>query len=405
MSRGLYTNNAIAQLSAGISAAAVTAVLQVGQGALFPAIAAGSSDYFWLTLADAATGAVLEVVLCTARAGDTLTIVRAQQGTIAHAYVTGDGVTLRTTATGLGELAASSEIVMPPVTCTVAAGVITAAFAPVPITFRNTPLTAGGSTTIDAGTALSIVMPSIAVSLGTPTGRQATIAILAFNNGGAIVLGFANTGTDQSHTPVGAVDLTETKLASPTTISVGATSNALMYSASAVAANSPYRVLGTFTGVWTSGTGWTITDVQPAGGAFKLPLISSVQLYQFTGYGTTNTAVPTNATVLVNQGKDIVFADSVTLGTSCTIATAGTYAVSYSVCTSVATGTGGITINSTTGTSGSLVSYTGVLQTVGGRSQGNCSWTGPLNAGDVVRPIGSGAMFQDFDYFSITRVD
>lgn len=47
------------------------------------------------------------------------------------------------------------------------------------------------------------------------------------------------------------------------------------------------------------------------------------------GFGSTNTAVRRWSTVVVNQGSDITYADSATLGGSFTINTAGVYSISY----------------------------------------------------------------------------
>jgi hypothetical protein len=63
--------------------------LNTGTGALFPAPVSGTS-FFKLTLIDAATGQISEIVHVTARTGDTLTIVRAQEGTLARAWSVND---------------------------------------------------------------------------------------------------------------------------------------------------------------------------------------------------------------------------------------------------------------------------------------------------------------------------
>lgn len=96
MSVLLFANNAISQLAAGISAVALTASLTPGSGALFPTPAAG--QYFKLTFADAATGTLLEVVHVTNVTGDTVTMVRGQEGTTAKAYLAGDNVGMFITA-------------------------------------------------------------------------------------------------------------------------------------------------------------------------------------------------------------------------------------------------------------------------------------------------------------------
>jgi hypothetical protein len=81
-------NNASSTLAAPISNSATTVSLAVGTGALFPNPSAGQQ--FPLTFNDAATGLLTEIVYCTSRAGDTLTIVRAQEGTTAQAWLAGD---------------------------------------------------------------------------------------------------------------------------------------------------------------------------------------------------------------------------------------------------------------------------------------------------------------------------
>lgn len=103
MGRALYTNNATATLSSGISAVATTITLNSGLGALFPNPTGG--DYFYGTLTDAATGTLIEIVKVTARSTDSMTVERGQQGTTAQAYNANDKFELRVTASGFGELA------------------------------------------------------------------------------------------------------------------------------------------------------------------------------------------------------------------------------------------------------------------------------------------------------------
>ena len=88
------TNNAFATLAAGINSSATSITLTSGQGARFPTLGAG--DYFYATLIDTSNN--LEIVKCTARSTDVLTIVRAQESTTARAYSTGDRIEIRITA-------------------------------------------------------------------------------------------------------------------------------------------------------------------------------------------------------------------------------------------------------------------------------------------------------------------
>jgi hypothetical protein len=88
------TNNANATLAAGINSSATSITLTSGQGARFPTLAGG--DYFYATLVDTSNN--LEIVKCTARSTDVLTVVRAQESTTARAYNTGDRIEIRLTA-------------------------------------------------------------------------------------------------------------------------------------------------------------------------------------------------------------------------------------------------------------------------------------------------------------------
>lgn len=85
----LAANNAQTVLAAGINATATSLTVNSGTGALFPSPSAGVS-YFKLTLIDAATGQLSEIVHVTARTGDTMTIARAQEGTTARAWSAND---------------------------------------------------------------------------------------------------------------------------------------------------------------------------------------------------------------------------------------------------------------------------------------------------------------------------
>lgn len=88
--RILFANNAKTTLAGAITNVATSANLASGTGALFPAISPGSGNYFCMTFNDAATGLLYEVVHVTAIVGDTVTIVRAQEGTTALAWNAGD---------------------------------------------------------------------------------------------------------------------------------------------------------------------------------------------------------------------------------------------------------------------------------------------------------------------------
>lgn len=95
----LLTNNAAGTLASGITNVATTVTLDAGQGALFPN--PGGGQYFFCTITDG--GANIEIVKCTTRATDVLTVVRGQDGTTGLAFSTGAIVELRPVAQMLRE--------------------------------------------------------------------------------------------------------------------------------------------------------------------------------------------------------------------------------------------------------------------------------------------------------------
>ena len=93
MASQLFANNATGYLNASINSSATSIVLQSGQGASFPSPSGG--NWFLVTLFDGTS--TIEVVKCTARSTDTLTVVRAQEGTTAASFAAGALIELRAT--------------------------------------------------------------------------------------------------------------------------------------------------------------------------------------------------------------------------------------------------------------------------------------------------------------------
>lgn len=94
----LFLNNASAILANAISTTDTALTLASGLGGRFPAPTGG--NYFVLTLYQMSGSIEInhEIVRCTSRAGDVLTVVRAQEGTAARAFSSGDPVSMRLTA-------------------------------------------------------------------------------------------------------------------------------------------------------------------------------------------------------------------------------------------------------------------------------------------------------------------
>jgi hypothetical protein len=95
-------NNTFSTIPTGVSSTDTTLVVTTGDGAKFPPLAVG--DYFYLTLVS--IDGVIEIVKVTARTGDTMSIVRAQEGTIAAGFAAGSRVELRVTAQTMFDVAA-----------------------------------------------------------------------------------------------------------------------------------------------------------------------------------------------------------------------------------------------------------------------------------------------------------
>lgn len=96
----VWTNNPSSLMASGIAPSDTTVTVTAGQGALFPALSAGQIAVG--TFED--TSGNLEVVHFTARTTDTMTMVRAQEGTTALSFASGSRVELRVTAGVLATL-------------------------------------------------------------------------------------------------------------------------------------------------------------------------------------------------------------------------------------------------------------------------------------------------------------
>ena len=85
----IFANNAQTTLAGSISDTALMANLAAGTGVLFPT-PTPSVSYFVGTFTDAATGLLHEIVWVTALSGDTITMVRGQEGTDALPWSAND---------------------------------------------------------------------------------------------------------------------------------------------------------------------------------------------------------------------------------------------------------------------------------------------------------------------------
>ena len=100
-------NNVSGFLNTAITASDTGIVLQSGNGASFPSLSAG--EYFYATLVS--TGGTLEVAKVTARSGDSMTVVRAQDNSSAASFAAGSRLEMRVNAAAvrdaIGDVVAS----------------------------------------------------------------------------------------------------------------------------------------------------------------------------------------------------------------------------------------------------------------------------------------------------------
>jgi hypothetical protein len=103
-----FSNNATTTTTARISNTDTTVTVAAGTGALFPVL--GTGEYFKATLQD--TNNNFEIVRVTARADDTMTVVRGQDGTLAVPFAANSRFELRVLASNAQEYLDSIDFLL-----------------------------------------------------------------------------------------------------------------------------------------------------------------------------------------------------------------------------------------------------------------------------------------------------
>ena len=166
-----FANNASSTLASSILSSATTVTVATGEGAEFPTLTAG--QFFMATLVSSAN---IEVVKVTARSGDVMTVVRAQEAvagvTAAYAFAAGDKIEARLTAEAFGDEidrieAATYNVIVDPFT---GSGSASFTLSQDPVSKNNTSVYVGGvyqlkSTYTLSGTTLTL---GASVSSGDP---------------------------------------------------------------------------------------------------------------------------------------------------------------------------------------------------------------------------------------------
>jgi hypothetical protein len=96
----IVKNNAASIIPAEIGVGDTSVTVYTGTGSVFPALGAG--DYFYATISSVTNA--YEIVKVTARAGDVLTIVRAQEGTTALSFPAACRIQIRVTVQNVADL-------------------------------------------------------------------------------------------------------------------------------------------------------------------------------------------------------------------------------------------------------------------------------------------------------------
>jgi hypothetical protein len=209
----------------------------------------------------------------------------------------------------------------------------------------------------------------------------------------------------------GGNDLSETGLISTTAIAAASNSASTIYSTTA-RTSVAYRVLGYIESTQATAGTWAATPslIQGVGGqSYVRPSSGSmVRLNTGNGHGSTNTCIRRFTNTVLNQGSDITYADSATLGASFTINASGVYEISYVDNFSVASNLG-LTVNSSQLTTAiPSVTIADVLfevATTAADVKNGCSCAVYLAAGAVVRAHTAGATGGVArTFFTITRL-
>lgn len=186
----LFTNNATSTLAADITDTATSLTVGTGAGAEFPNPTA--PDYFLVTLESATD---VEIVKVTARSGDVMTLVRAQEGTVAAAFATDDLVELRVTAaTMTNAMVAPAQIYAGAMreiaTVTTSGSQSSVTFSGIPGTYRDLRVIMHARSTAAAASVDTYVVLN-----GDTAANYFWLLENRFGNGNSAATGYARTGS------------------------------------------------------------------------------------------------------------------------------------------------------------------------------------------------------------------
>lgn len=359
-----FINTTLAAAAAS-GATSMTLASSVG----FPTLVAG--QIMPLVINDVATGLIYEIVYVTAISGAILTVTRAQEGTSAQNWSIGDYTICAPTAATV-RTNRINEYIIVDVSATSDA------------TLTNTQYSAelinmAGVTTTNQ----NVIVPAVAAQW-----------MFANNTSGSFTRTVKTPAGTGIVVPQGAAMLLYCD-----GINVLSSVTAIV-----TATNQSGGTVNATTGVFSGAVTFAIMP--------NCTTRSMVRLNTANLYGSTNAMIRRFTNTVTNQGTDITYADSATLGATFTINTNGVYSISYTDQFN-ALDFVGISLNTTqpnTGIQG-LTNASEILSiglTIAANYPVIAAWTGYLPAGSVVRAHTDSALSGTnvkFCSFTITRVN
>ena len=298
------------------------------------------------------------------------------------------------------------------ISASVAGNALTANFAGGALSFRSSSLTNGAVTSLTVSSS-SITVPSGA-TLGTSNATQANLAVIIAYNGGSPVACIANMN--------GGLNLDESNLISPTTISGSSNASNVIYSASSVSAGSPYRVVGYVTITETAAGTWATapTEVQGTGELSGIvPILNPVGITTVASSATvdlgsvstknvsitgTQSIASFGASAVRGQVWDIIFTGACTLNNSASLILpnggSNISVAANDTCRAMAIGSGTFQVIEYQRVSGMPVSTAGLLKSANNLSDvsnlvttlSNLGFGGGSGSGYITIPAPNGAI-------------
>ena len=195
----LFANDASTTLAASITSVATSLNVAAGTGTKFPN--PGVNQSFQLTMRDAATQLLTEIMTVTARSGDTFTVERAQEGTTAQAWAAGDLCINNITAGTAGAFfqygQAVGRLTGPPMLITATTSDITFPDGTNAVLFYYR----GGAGS--GGAAIATPSGDTSVGSGGDTGSGGAAYVTANFNGMSVTIGAGGGATTAGSTPGG----------------------------------------------------------------------------------------------------------------------------------------------------------------------------------------------------------